>query len=515
MDAEMFTGETVRIFNRLKAVQFRDRTNINEENSAELTLLVLSMRYSKKPKYDIWKISLEIVEILSVSRKFAISIRKAIERIGKEEEVSEESTKIISDENNSDDETKERESSKPEEEVHEMEENGVITIYMNRKGIFNITGTGKEFRIEIDENNDKKRLSGNEVIELCGSTTKDMNSVFEEIDELIQKLNEEQEKITLLKELEDDIENTQDEKRKKDKKLPDANGGRINVWNDASDADTLARSFVTKFKEEFVSEEAKEEKKREWFYQWEKIRQLPEENIDTYTKKFQKMVRNAERVITEKEKVVTYQEGLLPIYYANATVGDSANLTEAIRNARNSERGVLRQMFSNQDYRQTNKVYQELQKKDVKPEEIDNLKKIMKEMKIWLMKKFEGSNGYEKRNRRYDNFDKKEIICYKCKEKGHYASECGNRKDIKCNICGKIGHYARACREKNQSGYSTKNNERHLNYIGIYSSEGSSILDDEFSSDEDEEKRFYPISTRSQKYENAGTNTRRNKMENF
>src|SRR3954452_22438945 len=60
MNAEMFTGETVRIFNELKAVRFRNRTDINEENSTELTLLVLSMKYSKKPKYDIWKISLEI-----------------------------------------------------------------------------------------------------------------------------------------------------------------------------------------------------------------------------------------------------------------------------------------------------------------------------------------------------------------------------------------------------------------------------------------------------------------------
>src|SRR2546421_12644761 len=60
MDAEMFTGETVGIFNRLKAVQFRNRTDINEEHSTELTLLVLSMRYSKKSKYDIWEILLEI-----------------------------------------------------------------------------------------------------------------------------------------------------------------------------------------------------------------------------------------------------------------------------------------------------------------------------------------------------------------------------------------------------------------------------------------------------------------------
>ena len=53
------------------------------------------------------------------------------------------------------------------------------------------------------------------------------------------------------------------------------------------------------------------------------------------------MVQNAERDITEEEKVMKYQEGLLPIYYANTTIGNSANLTEAIRNARNSKRGVL------------------------------------------------------------------------------------------------------------------------------------------------------------------------------
>src|SRR3989440_12612825 len=136
-------------------------------------------------------------------------------------------------------------------------------------------------------------------------------------------------------------------------------------------------------------------------------------------------------------------------------------------------------------------------------------------MKIQLMQSSRRNNEYERKNRRYDNFDKREIICYKCNKKGHITTNCKNRKDIKCYICGKMGHYASTCRKKNQLEYNMKNNERHLNYIGIHSSEGSRILDEEFSSDEDEEKRFYPISTRSQKYENARTNTRRNKMDNF
>src|SRR5437764_11439931 len=112
MDAELFTRKKVRIFNGLKAVQFRNRTDINKKNFTELTLLVMSMKYSKKPKYDIWEISLEILEILSVSREFGIGIKKAIERIGKEKEISKESIKIILDENKSNNEIKEGESSK-------------------------------------------------------------------------------------------------------------------------------------------------------------------------------------------------------------------------------------------------------------------------------------------------------------------------------------------------------------------------------------------------------------------
>src|SRR5215213_2973104 len=109
------------------------------------------------------------------------------------------------------------------------------------------------------------------------------------------------------------------------------------------------------------------------------MKQYTGEKMDAYTKRYQKMLQNVKRVITEEEKIMKYQEGLLPIYYANATVGTSANLAEAIKNAKNSERGILRQMFSEQRQEQTNKIYQEIHKKVVKPEEIDELTKMMKE----------------------------------------------------------------------------------------------------------------------------------------
>src|SRR2546421_11730528 len=136
------------------------------------------------------------------------------------------------------------------------------------------------------------------------------------------------------------------------------------------------------------------------------MKQLPEENMDAYIKRYQKMLRNAERDITEEEKIMKYQEGLLPMYYPNATVGTSANLAEAIKNAKNSERGILWQMFPEQRQEQLNKIYREMEKKDVKSEEIDELTKMMKEMKIQLMKSFNGGNSYEKRDRGYNNNNK-------------------------------------------------------------------------------------------------------------
>src|SRR5437762_12525620 len=151
----------------------------------------------------------------------------------------------------------------------------------------------------------------------------------------------------------------------------------------------------------------------------------------------------------------------------------SANLAEAIRNAKNSERGILRQTSPEQKQEPSNKNYQGIQKKDVKSEEIDELTRAMKEMKIQLMKSFNGGNSYKKGNGGYNNDNRREIICYRCGKKGHYSSNCEEEGEMKCYNCGKSGHMAKACKNKgNQTGDSAKNRDRNLNYIGIHSREG-------------------------------------------
>ena len=74
----------------------------------------------------------------------------------------------------------------------------------------------------------------------------------------------------------------------RDQELPDDVGERINAWDDQTDNRTIARSFTTKFKARFVSEDQKEEKKRDWYFQWARMKQGQGETIDAYTHTRQK-----------------------------------------------------------------------------------------------------------------------------------------------------------------------------------------------------------------------------------
>ena len=100
-----------------------------------------------------------------------------------------------------------------------------------------------------------------------------------------------------------------------------------------------------------------------------------------------------------------------------------------------------------------------------------------------------GNCSYEKRDKGYNDNNRREITCYRCEKKGHYSSNCEEKGEMKCYNRGKNRHMARVCRNKNPNGYSTKSRERNLNCIGIRSSEGRRIQEDESSSDENNGKR--------------------------
>src|SRR5437764_8682076 len=252
------------------------------------------------------------------------------------------------------------------------------------------------------------------------------------------------------------------------------------------------------------------------------------ETIDAYIKRYRKIVERAESEITEEEQTIKFTEGALAVYYSFATMGNAVNLTEAISNAKKAERGVTRQLTPQQEFIPDNRIYEEMNKEVIQKDE-DKLEKMFKEMKIQLLQEVRGNNSY--RNTGYRN--NREVICYKCEKKGHYAPNCQGEEtqEKKCYICGSKNHLVRECNNRgnqrdntrnntrsnirNNNRDNLRNNERHLNYLGIDSSEGSEIpTEGESSSEEDYERRFYSVSTRSQgKYRNAGTN-RRDKLDN-
>src|SRR5215212_3870065 len=166
---------------------------------------MLSIRYTGDPKCEIIEETIMgIVAIFAISSSHGIGIKKAIEKIQRAEK-----TGIISEESNENssensDEDKGEGSEEPEI-PKEKEENGIITIYVNPNGIFWIKEKGKEIKIEVEIENNEDKLTKEEVIRLCDSTEEDMHTTFEEIDRIIQELNGEKDKPSMIEEMEEGI----------------------------------------------------------------------------------------------------------------------------------------------------------------------------------------------------------------------------------------------------------------------------------------------------------------------
>src|SRR5437763_7603105 len=181
------------------------------------------------------------------------------------------------------------------------------------------------------------------------------------------------------------------------------------------------------------------------------------ETIDAYIKRYRKLVERAEREITEEEQTIKFTEGLLPVYYLFATIGNAGNLTEAIRDAKRAERSVLRQVIPERKFTPDNRIYEEMNREVTQKDE-DKLEKMFKEMKIQLLQEVRGNNSY--RDTGYRN--NREVICYKCEKKGHYTPNCQEEEtqEKKCYICGSKNHLARECNNRGNQRDNIRNNTR-------------------------------------------------------
>src|SRR5256885_14690219 len=108
-------------------------------------------------------------------------------------------------------------------------------------------------------------------------------------------------------------------------------------------------------------------------------------------------------------------------------------------------------------------------KKEKTDKHIDDLTKQMERL-VTLVERQNGRDGYKnyERKNRYRNYDKredyngrrrniKEIECWTCHEKGHYATECSNRRQSNYRDDDK--------RNNNRNNRNSKNTKRSLNFL--------------------------------------------------
>src|SRR3989440_7315555 len=216
-EVRSYSGNTEENFEELMKEDFSVKERTGTEKAKiryRLIWLIGSMRYDKSPE----KITKEIIEtvlgMIAASNKFTKK-GKAARDLYREYLTS--GTEGSSTDNRSSSEKAEKdmsEESRKPETYNRKEDDDIITIHVNRDGIFRVAGTGKEIRIRVDTEDFGNKLSGKEVTELCNRTEEEMEPVFEEIDKIIRELWEEKDEVTLLEELKNNTEETYNKKGK-------------------------------------------------------------------------------------------------------------------------------------------------------------------------------------------------------------------------------------------------------------------------------------------------------------
>ena len=267
------------------------------------------------------------------------------------------------------------------------------------------------------------------------------------------------------------------------------NNDTFNRWKaNGNAANQLAAGLQTRFNTP--------ERQQRWQREFYQIKQQPGESVETYAIRFNTAARRVGNNVAEIGKATTFIQGLLPAIHPFAILGgQNTTMDTAVESAKRAELaaiGQLQQIMIPQNTNQSTlqnvgeNVYRKLQKEKADENSIEELTKQFKDFKIQMLR---NTNG----NRRQDTRD---IICWKCNEKGHYASSCENRYRITCTNCGKTGHTERNCRSKEKE-VRFEGNERNgrrnrdLNYLGVTceeeeTPESEDSSDSEYSEDERE-----------------------------
>ncbi|CAB4419359.1 unnamed protein product [Rhizophagus irregularis] len=269
--------------------------------------------------------------------------------------------------------------------------------------------------------------------------------------------------------------------------MKEANDGNLANWDNVDNDNDLRHRIVRKFTREDV--------KRKKMVELAGMRQGINESVEEYTRRFRAVLRIATRgqVLHDVYQVNYFIQGLEPVLGYQVRRSNPATLDDAIDTAKREGEAMnelsrrtgvnigqsslnigqeknMEEILKEETnkYKKMNPIAKELQNKEVKNDEMDELIKGFKRMEAHMLK----MNGNTRRpvgNNNRNNVDWSKKICY---------------------TCGGRGHTSRICRE-NQRGMNRRNNQ--VNYLNEDYDEEYDDDYDEYNEYEDNENDVYEM----------------------
>src|SRR3989440_10083885 len=287
----------------------------------------------------------------------------------------------------------------------------------------------------------------------------------------------------------------------------EANRGTYNRWkNNGNAANQLAEGLKARF--------APPERQQRWQREFYEVRQLQGESVENYVLRFPISARKVGNNVAEIGKAGTFSQGLLPVIYPLAILGDQSTLERAIESAKRGEMsalGNLQQIRPNLQRvvpmvnqgelinSEENRVYRDM-KKEKTDKDMDELTKQMQKM-VTLMERQDTRSRWRNENYRENNQrNRRPIVCYACNEVGHIAPECPNNRRRNDNYQNR-DRRNEDHRSENRRNSNRVGNNRSLNFLSANREEEDALKYYEGSSSEEysdeDEREIYELKTRS------------------
>ena len=151
-----------------------------------------------------------------------------------------------------------------------------------------------------------------------------------------------------------------------------------------------------------------------------------------------------------------------------------------------------------------NRIYRDM-KREKSDKDMENITERLDKLVMLLERKEERNNNYRQKNNNRV-YDRSQIVCYTCNQRGHYASECrnGNGNSNGRNEQNNQRNDGQSNQRNNRNEQRSNRNNRSVNKISVIYEENESEY--ESLSEYDSEREIYELRS-GKRYRDNGENS--------